>query len=361
MDIHWIIRYSLGYATPWNPSATRSAKASCCSFTANWQDVSICGRDLERIDKLCGALGPEISPRWEKRSAVQAGARATAAVNPVTEAETTAIVGARLSRRGIHDGSVDPAAYRQTDPEAFRDPLPPGPRVAGDDESGMDVPEAGAPSHTERRGSHRPLEEIRVAAYKKKLEDLGPISCFSTKAGFSSSLTSARPGRRSVRPRSSGTATGGIGFLPFLRSPYPPRGSVWGFTSDFTRPTSRAWKLSDSCVTSSGTCEGRSYFCGMEAPSTGASSSRSFCADTSGSMCIGSRLIPQRSTRTSSSGPRPRMHCPMVRRKTSPNSDAGSAAQSIVFETRSDCFGPAFTLQVCHGPDERTHYLCESQ
>ena len=355
MDIHSIIRYALGYATLWNPSAAGSAKASCCSFTASWQDVSICSRDPERIDKLCGALGPEFSPRWKKRSATQTGARASATVDPVAEAEAAAIVGARLSRRGIHDGSVDPAAYRQTDPEAFRNPLPPGPRVAGDDESGMDVPEAGAPSHTERRGSHCPLEEIRVAAYKKKPEDLGPISCFSTKAGFSSSQTSARPGRRSVRPQSSGTATGGIGFLLFLRSPCPPRGSASGFTSDFTRPTSRAWKLSDSCVTSSGTCGGRSCFCGMEAPSTSASSSRSFCADTSGSMCIGFRLTPQRSTRTSSSGPKPKMHCPMVRLKTSPNSDAGSAAQSIVFETRSDCFGPAFTLQGDRGLDEYIH------
>ena len=60
MDIHSLICYVMGYATPWHLSAARSTKTSSRSSTASWQDVSICGRDSKLLDKLCSALGPEL-------------------------------------------------------------------------------------------------------------------------------------------------------------------------------------------------------------------------------------------------------------------------------------------------------------
>lgn len=362
MDIHSIICYAMGYATLWHPSAAGSTKTSSRSSTASWQDVSICGRDSKLLDKLCSALGPELSPRWGSRSSVEANTWASAAVLPVAEAQAPATAEQRALRSRIHDRPLDPATDCQADRKALRDSLPPGPCVAGDDESRMDVAEAATSGHTKRRGNHRPLEEIRVAGYKKKPEDLGPISYFSTKAGFSSSLTSARPGHRSGRRPSSDTAIGEIGFLPSLPSPYPRCGSGLDFTSVCTASTSLVWRSSDSCTTFSGTCAGRLYSFGMAAPSTGVSSLRSFCAATSASMCIGSRPIPRSLTLTSSCGQRPNTPCPTVRPRTSLCLDADSVAQSTASETPSDFFDPVFMLRICHGLDDvYIHYLCEDQ
>ena len=352
----------MGHATPWNPSATGSAPMSSCRSAASRQNVSVCRGNSECLDQLCGTLGPELSPGWDSRSAAQANAWASAVVVPVAQAQAAATAGEGRSSGGIHDRPVDSAADCQADREAFRDSLPPGPCVAGDDESGMDVPEAGTPGHAERRGSHRPLENIRVATYKKKPEDLGPISYSSTKAGSSSSLTSARPGPRSGIRRSSGTATSEIESLPSPLSLFPHRASGLDFTSVFTAPTSRGWRSLDSCATFSGICADPLCSSGMVAPSTGASSSRSFCANTSDSMCIGSRPMPQSSTRTSSCGRKPKAPWPTVRPRTSRNLGAGFAARSIASEIPSAFFGLAFTLLTYRGHDDGyIHYLCDSQ
>lgn len=362
MDIHSVICYAMGHETQWYPPAAGSTKTSGRCSTASWQDVSVCGRDSKLLDKLCSALGPDLSPRWASRSAAQANPWASATVLPVPEAQAAAIAGERRFGSRIHDRPVDPAADCQADRKALRDSLPPGPCVAGDDESPMDVAEAGTSGHTQRRGNHRPLEEIRLAGYKKKPEELGPISYFSTKAGSSSSLTCARPGHRSGKRPSSDIAISGIGFLPSLRSPYPRCASGLDFTSVCTVPTSPVWRSSDSWATFSSTCAGRVYSFGMAAPSTSAPSLGSLCAGTSGSMCIGSRHIPRSLTLTSTCGPRPNTTCPTVRPRTLLSLDADSAAQSTACETPSDFFGPAFMLRTCRGLDNGyIHYLCEAQ
>ena len=327
----------MGHATPWNPSTARSTKTPCRCLAAVWQDVSVCGRDPELLHKLCGALDTELPPGRQRGSPAQADARASTA--PVAVPETQAVTVARTRSSGgrIHDPTVDPAAHIQTDREAFRDPLPPGPCVAGDAEFGMDVAKTGAPGHAKGRGGHRPLEEIRVAEYKKKPEDLGPISSSSTKAGSSSFLTSARPGRLSARPPSLDTAIGEIEFPPSPPSPCPPRASVLDFTSVSTQPTSPAWRSSVSCAISCGICAGRSCSCGTAARSTGASSSVSFSNSTHGSGSIAFRLTPRNSTRTNLSGTTPSAHYPMARPEISPNCGTASTALSIAFETPSGC------------------------
>ena len=186
----------MGHATPWNPSTARSTKTSGRSAAAGWQDVPVCGRDAERFDKLRGALGPGLSPGWNRSPAGQTSARAPATVVPLVKAQAPATVGARRWRSRLYDRAMDSTANCQADRETFRDFLSLRSCVASDDGSKMDVAEAGAPGHPERRASHRTLEEATVARGKKKPKDLGPISYSSTKADSSSSLTCARPGRR---------------------------------------------------------------------------------------------------------------------------------------------------------------------
>lgn len=362
MDIHSIIVYAMGHATPWNSSTARSTKASSLSAATGWQNVPVSGRDSKRFDKFGGALGAGLSPRWGSSPAAQTNAWPTATVVQVAKAQAFATLGARCRRSGIYDRAMDSAANCQADRETFRDFVSLRSCVASDDGSKMDVAEAGAPSHAEKRASHRTLEEAAVARGKKKPKDLGPISYSSTKADSSSSLTCARPGRRSVIPRSSGTATRGSGFLPSPQSPFLHRASGLDFTFVSTAPTLRGWKSSASCVTFCATCVDRLCCSGMAALSTGASSLRSSFANTSGSMCIGFQPMLQSSIRMNLCGPKPKTLWPMVRQKTSLSLDVDCVTLSIASAALSGFFGPAFTLRSYRGLNWRyIHYLCESQ
>lgn len=362
MDIHCRICYPMEHETLWNSSTAGGTQTAGHRLTSGWPDLPIRGRDSECVHKLGSALGSELPGRWSKGSAVQACARTAASI--VARAATGVVTAFKTRTSGgwLHNGSVDPTAYSETDSEALWDSLPPGPCLASDGEFTMDMAEAGTPGHAEKRASHRTLEEEAVARVKKKPKDLGPISYSSTKADSFSSPTCARPGRRSAIPRSLDTATGGTGFLPSPQSPSPHRASGLDFTSVSTATTLRGWRSSASCVTSSGTCADRWCCSGMAAPSTGASSSRSSFANTSDSMCIDFQPMPQSSIPMSLCGPKPRALCPMVHQRTSLSLDVGSAALSIASGALNGFFGPAFTLRNSLGPEWRyIHYLCEYQ
>ena len=352
----------MGHATPWDLSTIRSAKTSGRSSVADWQDLPVCGRHAKRFDKLRGALGPGLSSRWVSSPAGQAHARAPATVVQVTKAQAPATVGARCWRGRLYHRAMDPAANRQADRETFRHSLSLRSCVASDDGFKMDVAEAGASGHAEKRASHRRLEEAGVAGVKKKPKDLGPISYSSTKEASSSFLTCARPGRRSAVHRSSGTATAGSEFLPSPPSPSPRWASGLDFTSVSTVPILPGWRSSDSCVTSCAICADRLCCSGMAAPSIGVSSSRSSFANTSGSMCIDFQPMPQNSIRMSLCGPKPNTLWPTVPQRTSLSLDVASVALSIESATLSGFFGHAFTLRSCRGLSGRyIHYLCECQ
>lgn len=362
MDIHSIILYARGHATPWDPPTIRSTKTWSRSSVAGWQDVPVCGRDAERFDKLRGALGPGLSPRRGSRLAAQTNPWAPATVVQVAKTAAPTTVGAWCWRSGIYHRTMDSAANCQADRETFRHFLSLWSCVASDDGFKMDVAKAGTPGHAEKRASHRTLEEAGVAGVKKKPKDLGPISYSSTKADSSSFLTCARLGHRSAVPRSLDTATAGSGFLPSPPSPSPRRASDLDFTSVSTVPILPGWRSSDSCVTSCAICADRLCCSGMAAPSIGVSSSRNSFANTSGSMCIDFQPMPQSSIRMSLSGPKPNTLWPTVRQRISLSLDAASVALSIASATLSGFFGHAFTLRNCRGPSWRyIHYLCETQ
>jgi len=362
MDIHSKIVYAMGHATPWNPSTARSTKTSSRSTATGWQNIPVSGRDSKRFDKLSGALGPGLSPRWSHSPAAQTNAWPTATVVQVAKTQAFATVGARCRRSGIYDRAMDAAAHCQADRETFRDSVSLRSCVASDDRSKMDVAEAGAPSHAEKRARHLTLEEAAVARVKKKPKDLGPISYSSTKADSFLSLTCARPGRRSAIPRSSDTATRGSGFLPSLQSPSLHCTSGLDFTSVSIAPTLRGWRSSASCTIFCATCADRLCCSGMAALSTGALSLKSSFANTSGSMCIDFQPMPQRSIPMSLCGPKPNTLWPMVRLKMLSSLDVDFAAPCIESETPRGFFGPASTPRISLGPEWLyIHYLCDAQ
>ena len=339
------------HETLWNSSTAGGTQTPGHCVTSGWQDLPIRGRDSERVHKLGSALGPGLSQGWSSRASAQTDAWPTAPAVPVSEAQAPRTPGARSWGGGIYHGSLDPATDLQADRETFRSSVSPRPCGAGDDGSKMDMAEAGAPCHTKRRAGHRTLEEASVAGDKKKPKDLGPIWYSSTKADSSLFLTSARPGHRWAVPPFSDTATGGSGFLPSPPSLSPHRESGLDFTFASIPLTSREWRSSAFCATSSGICAHRLCCCGMVAPSTGAQSSRNSSATTAGSMRIGSRPTPQNLTRMSLYGPKPKTLWPMVRPKMLSSLAADCTALCIASETPSNSFGPAFTLQSSHGPD----------
>ncbi len=352
----------MGHETPRNPGAAPDAKGARRRPASVRQDLSINSRNPECVNQFGGALGASASQGWRESAPAQACAWASADADTATEAPLVAVAGQGAPVRRIYDRPVDPAAHRHADQETFWDTLSSRPCVAGDAGLGLDVSEAGAAGAATRRARHRALEDTRVAADKKKPKDLGPISSSSTKAASSSSLTSARPGRRSDRPRCSDTAIDGIAYPSSPVSPCPHPGGISGCTFVSTRSTSPAWRLSGSCATFSGICVDRWCSCGMAAPSTRASSSKTSCARTHGFTSIGSRPTPRSSTRTSLSGPRPSTLYPMVRHTTSPSLGRSCAVLSTAFAGPSDCCGPASTRPICHGHAPRDiHSLCESQ
>ena len=168
------------HETPRNPRAAPDATGAGHRPAAVRQDLSIDSRDAECFNKFGGALGASPSQGWCESAPAQACAGASAAADTATEAPLVAVAGTGVPVRRIYDRPVDPAAHRQADRETFRDTLSSRPCVAGDAGLGLDVSKAGAAGSAAGRESHRALEDTRVAADKKKPEDVGPISSFST-------------------------------------------------------------------------------------------------------------------------------------------------------------------------------------
>lgn len=361
MDIHYNICYATGHETPRNASAAGRPKTTCDRPVTRWQNLSVGRCNGKRVPELCRALGAELSKGRQEGPSPQVGERAPAALVGSAEANIAEASDGWADRCGLLNGPLDLASDRSADRKAFSTTLSSGPHLEDDAEHGVDVAEAGAQSHPERREGDRPLEEERLAAYKKKPEDFGRISPSSMKADFSSSRMSARRGGRSERPPFFVTATNGIGFPLSPPSPYPRNGVGSDCTFVFTPRTSPASKSFDSCAFSCDRSRATSFSSGTVVPSTGVSSSGSSCKDTSGFTYIASRRTHPKSIPTSSCGQRQSMRFRMQRLKTSRNSVPNSDRRFIAFETPSHCSGPAFMLRLCHGRDQCIHYLCETQ
>ena len=349
MDINCRIRYHMGNETPWIPRATTDAKRAGHRPASVRQDLSINSRDPEFLNKFGGTLGAGSSQGWIESVATQTCSWTSAAAGATTEAPTLAVADKGFPVRRIYDGPLDPSAHIQVDRETFRDTLPSRPRVAGDAGLGMDLSEAGAAGFAAGRESHRSLEEKHLAAFKKKPENLGPISSFSTRAASSSSLTSVKPGRPSGRLRFSSRTISGIGFPSSPASPCPHPENVSDCISASTRATSQAWRSSDSCATFCGTCVARWCFSGMAAQSTGASSSEISFATISDFKFIVFPPMLQNSIQMSSSGPRQNTLSPTVLPRTLQRSERSCAVLSTEFAGPRNCCGPASTPLVSHG------------
>ncbi len=165
MDIHSNLCYALGYETPRYAPTTRSSETTGHRASAGWKNLSVGGRNVERIAEFGGPLGPSASAGRQDRLASPTHSGTASAV--VCHSENP--IGPTLSgwppcRRLLH-GCVDTASDRTSDCPTVPSSLSPGARLATDGATGLDLPEAPATGAGTRRSCHRPLEALPVAAY----------------------------------------------------------------------------------------------------------------------------------------------------------------------------------------------------
>lgn len=188
-----------------------------------------------------------------------------------------------------------------------------------------------------------------MAAYKKKLKDLGPTSCFLTKADSCLFPISAKHGRHWVKLQYTGTAINVTGFLPSLRLPSLQNAKEWACSLDFTRAMSQAQRCNSSFVICSNISAALSSFSGMAVPSTGDGRCKILSSDITDSTCIVFRHMHPNLTLTNSFGQTQNALCPTVCPKTSKNSTGNLESQFAACSILKQNCGHASMRLNCHG------------
>jgi hypothetical protein len=361
MDTHCRMCYNMRHETLWNSSTTGITETTCRGLVEGGQNVSICGCNAKRIIEFGCALGSKLSERWKGGAPTKASPRTTTSIIASAETQAVAPVGARPAGRRIFHGFVDSATDKQIDRETFRSPLSSWPCVADNDELKMDMAEARTSCRREKRSSHCPVEETQVAQYKKKPENLEPISHFSTKVDFSSSLTSVRRGHPLDRLLSSATLIGGHEFLLSPPSPYPQGDIGLDCISVFIPAPLQGWKSLNSCVISYAISQDPSCFCGMEELFISGSLCKTSSINTAASTFIGFQRMPRNLTRMSLFGQKQNGISQTALQRMFQNSAEDAVNRSIASETRNNFSVLVSRPRIYRGLNNYIRYLCETQ
>lgn len=357
------ICYSMGHETSWNKPATGNTKTQGHIDAESRENVSVRRRDIERFFKLGRALAPNPSEKRTEGTETEPNSwpPGTTVRFQETKVETTSAKRAAGSR--VRHQSVDTKTHWGVDREAFWRELPYGPYMEVDVERlELELAEARTTSSAKGRTCHCLLDEKQMVPYKKKPKSSKLIWLFSMKAVSFSFPISAKHGLQWERLQFCGTVTSVTEFLLFPASRFPQSANVSVSISNSMPSTLLATKLSASSVTCCAICRDRWCFSGMEEPSIGVRSLRTFFSISADSMYTDSPLMLQNSIQTNLSGQKPNTTCPMVIPKIFQSSEKNYAAQSIESEIHNDFFGLASMLQPCRGNDALCiHYLCESQ
>ena len=346
------MRYTVAYETPRNEPTVGETKTSSHRDVACGQDVSFCRGHIEDEFEFRGTLGPVPSKTRAQRTAIKSNPRTAATAVCATEEEIAPASGERSPCRRLLHRFVDASAYCQTGSQTFWRSLPSRSHLVVNDEAiELELSETGTASLAAGREGHRALDEIHLASYKKKPENLAPISFSLTKADSFSFQTSIGHGRPEVTLQSSGIVTRETRYRPLPGSPSPRNATGWVCISVSTRKTSRVWKLTISSATSCAICEDPSCSYGITALSTNASWFANSSGINPGCIFIPSRPTRQSSTRKNMFGLNRRNTYPTARPKTSKSLAYFCVAQSITSRILRRSCVPASMPQNCPGPD----------
>ena len=362
MEHYYFFRYTWGYETPRNLTATGEATPTGHPVVESRETSVGGGAGLKCLQELGlpvvrglqkeGARGA--SPQTDPRPSTQVIQDSEATVD---EASSGRPFGLRPSY-----GPVDLEADRSVDPGTVSYSLSPQPCLAVTSRHGVELPETGAPSPTTGRSGDRPLEAVPLAAYKKTLKDLAPIWSSSMNPVSCSSPTWPAPGPLKAKRRSFTIGTNRIGSRQSAPWRCLPNGDDWRFIFSFAPAISRGWMSEPSSNTCSGIFGGRWCCSGIGEPSTGVNKLNTGVLNTRDSRWNISRPMRRNSTQRSISGARRIARWPTVHRWTWSSLTEGSKARCGESGNRKNSFGPVSTLPIYPGPDKPSFlYLYETQ
>src|SRR3972149_11402483 len=279
--------YTMGHETSWQFPSIGGAQATSHRLAAFRQTVSLGGSTTEVLAEFSGSMVASPPERRSEGIAFKTNSRSSIRTFRQPEKKTLRAVALRFTRGRTCHRLVDSETSGAADWKAFWSVLWPhrSLEIVGA-RSGLELSEAGAPSHSTRRGVYCTLEEGCVATFKKKPENLAPIWLSSTKADFCSFPTFVKRGLPGGRPRSCVIAKTMIAFPPSAHLPSRPSVSTWGSSWNTMPSTSRVWKFSHSCKTSCVTFQVRSSCCGTAARFTAAARWLTLSSDTRDFMFI---------------------------------------------------------------------------
>ena len=191
----------------------------------------------------------------------------------------------RTSFAWVQYRPMDPKAYCRGNREKVRHRVSSQSSLAFSDRLRMELPEARKESQGARRESHRALETLRMAAYKKTRIGLEPISYFLTKAAFSWFPTSGGLGRHAAKLLISPWRGIGRRYRPYPPSAFlqKEKEPVSIYDSILIR-TLRRLKSKGFCTISCAISKTLLFSCGIEACLIGLPSLRSVSESMPGLM-----------------------------------------------------------------------------
>jgi hypothetical protein len=211
----------MGYETTRSTPSIRATKTVSDSIARIRQQLSFCSRSNTFILKFRCPMASIVSERGKEGITFNTQHRTTAIVRRKAKGEIatdfdSGTIGCRLPNR-----SVDTPPYRQSDRKRILDTVFTCQLLETDDRFGLELSETRKACQRKGRGSHRSLEAMGVAPYKKTLKFTMRIWSFWTKADFSWYLLLCAHGRRREELPSSLWRVRGTRYQPFPLSVFP--------------------------------------------------------------------------------------------------------------------------------------------
>ena len=349
------------HETLWKSKAAGESAPACPPALKIRQTYGRGGKQFEDVRGFRVSLAAGLPTDRITRLETETGVGTSAQTLPASEGKTFGASAGGFSGPRLRHGSVDPKSRGASDPQIFRGGISPVPCLETSDQFGSKLSETGAESPAKRRGSHRTLETLHLAAYKKTPRDSKLTWSFSTKVDSCSSLTSNGLGHFGDRHLRFATFTNRTGFRLLTRWSFPPRGSDWLSMSECAPITSMAWTSGRFCGIFSSIFAGRFSFFGIVEPSTSAWKFGNILTSVIAFTSNGSPHMRPNSTRRNMSGAKTTRTWPTALRSTSASLRAGSTIPCAEFAAHKNYYGRASMPPTCRGLVESLYYLCNVQ
>lgn len=205
--------------------------------------------------------------------------------------------------------------------------------------------------HAARRGRHRLLETLRLAAYKKKPGNGAHTWHSLTKAGFCLFPPSGERGRRSAKLRFCDTATGGIGSRLFRASRSRPVAIAWPCMRNSIAAISPEKKWLCSCVNCCDKFGVQLTWCGMADRFIAGARWEYSCVSIADFIHTDSPPMPRKLIPMNMSGRNPSNGSQMQHRLPLIIWSIAFGVRSKGSDDPSACCGPASMKLTCRGND----------